>query len=132
MVNSEFRNKNENYLSKENLNRKSVFRNNLKYSFHDSGCCNLGEKCRKQHFKTFCSDPDCDKTCKSRHPRICKFKAKCKFFAKEICAYMHVTLACDDRELNALKIQVESLQQVNEAKLYKLTKIKKRNLKFSI
>ena len=95
----------------------------LPYYYEDIGYCKFGDKCRKQHFKTVCSNPECDKSCKSRHPRICKFKEKCKFFAKKICAYKHVTLACDDSELNALKKQVETLKLENEAKLSTIVKL---------
>ena len=126
MENSNFRNKNEienSDFRKESKNTKSGFRYNPKCSFHDSGYCKFGEKCRKQHYNTVCLDPNCDKNCKSRHPRICKFKAKCKFFAKNVCAYKHVTLACGDSDLNALKLQVKSLQLENEAKLSKIIQL---------
>ena len=30
--------------------------------------------------------------CKARHPKLCKYRLKCKFNANMCCAYKHVTL----------------------------------------
>ena len=75
--------------------------------FNDTGFCKFGDQCRKQHHKSVCFIMHCNRNCNSRHPKPCKFKAKCKFFSKQICAYKHVTLASDDMELEALKKEVE-------------------------
>ena len=40
---------------------------------------------------------------------LCKFKTKCKFFKKDICA----TLAVDGEETKALKIKMENLEKEN-------------------
>ena len=65
---------------------------------------------------------NCNRNCNSRHPKPCKFKAKCKFFSKQVCAYKHVTLASDDMELEALKKEVECLRLENRRKQLDLDK----------
>ena len=100
--------------------QKSDFRNNPKCFFNDNGFCKFGEKCRKQHYRNVCSILKCDKSCKSRHPKSCKYEERCKFFAKNICAYKHVTLASEDEEIYNLKIQIESLNLENKKKLSKV------------
>ena len=94
--------------------KKSDFRNNPKCFFDDSGFCKYAEKCRKQHSKSICLNQKCDKKCTSRHPKPCKYEDNCKFFAKQICAFKHVTRAYDDIELVTLKQQIESLKLKNE------------------
>ena len=89
----------------------SDFRNNTKCLYNDSGFCKYGEKCRKTHHKSICLRNNCDKKCNSRHPKPCKFKAKCKFLAKAICAFKHEN---DEKDLDDLKRQIESLKQENK------------------
>ena len=32
----------------------------------------------------------CDQKCRERHPRECKYRERCKFKKKDICAFSHV------------------------------------------
>ena len=98
----------------------SDFRNNTKCLYNDSGFCKYGEKCRKTHHKSICLRNNCDKKCNSRHPKPCKFKAKCKFLAKAICAFNHEN---DEQDLDDLKRQIESLKQENKDKKMTLLKL---------
>ena len=94
---------------------------NPKCLFNNTGFCKFCEQCRKQHYKTVCLIQNCDKKCKSRHPKPCKFNQKCKFFAQNICAFKHVTSAWDDVEgIATLKSEIESLKLENKTKLSKL------------
>ena len=104
-------------------NGESSFRYHTKCLFNDTGFCKFGEQCRKLHHKNICLILNCDRNCNSRHPKPCKFKAKCKFFSKQMCAYKHVTFASDDMELEALKKEVECLRLENERKQLDLDKL---------
>ena len=106
-----------------NESQNSDFRNNSKCFFNDSGFCKFGDECRKQHYKNVCSSQFCDKTCNSRHPKLCKFNERCKFNAKEICAYKHVTPANDEVAVEALKKQVQSLKLENEKNVSKVKRL---------
>ena len=90
--------------------QKSSFRNNPKCLFNDTGFCKYGDHCRKMHFISIFTIENCDKGYQSRHPKPCKHGGNCKFFAKQICAYKHVTLANDDAAFQTLKITYESLR----------------------
>ena len=108
-------------------------RNNPKCLFNDTGFCKFCEQCRRQHYKTVCLIQNCDKKCKSRHPKPCRFKQKCKFFAQNICAFKHATSAWDDAEgIATLKKEIESLKLENETKLSKLVSLEEevKSLKF--
>jgi NurA-like 5'-3' nuclease len=92
----------------------SYFRKSLKCWYNDTGYCKFGEECQKRHFHTICMKTQCDNKCEARHPRLCKFKTKCKFFKKGVCAFKHATLAVDDEETYALKIKMEILKKENK------------------
>ena len=87
-------------MSKETF---SSFRNNdSKCLFNDVGFCKFRESCRKQHFSEKCEVINCDRKCSKRHPKECKHGEKCKFNAKNVCAFDHdgsenkTTKAMDD------------------------------------
>ena len=94
----------------------SNFRNNSKCLYNDKGFFKFRDQCRKQHFNVVCEIKDCDKSCRGRHPKPCKNEERCRFLAKNICAYKHVILAHDDDELANLKKEVENLKSDNKRK----------------
>ena len=112
------------------LTINSYFRSQ-KCQHNDSGYCKFGDKCRKKHAINVCSTKNCDKNCSSRHPIPCKYKKRCKFHAKQICAFSHAKSIKDDTsddcesDLVELKKQVESLKNENEHKKLELIKIEK-------
>ena len=108
---------------------KVNFRNISKCNYNDKGFCKFRDECRKQHFNTACEIQNCDKQCRGRHPKPCKNKERCRFFAKHICAYKHDTLGHDDAQLANLKTDIENLKYENERKLSEIAVIKKE-LKF--
>ena len=70
--------------------KESDFRNNSeKCLFNDTGFCKFRTECRKQHCESVCQIEDCDRKCLNRHPKPCKHRQKCKFLAKNICAFSH-------------------------------------------
>ena len=91
--------------------------------FNDRGYCKFREHCRKHHHKSVCQIKHCDKNCNARHPKLCKFKSKCKFNARSICAFKHVTSANEEDELNVLKQEIESLKQENRRKESELKRL---------
>ena len=42
-----------------------------------------------------------------------KFEEECKFFKKNVCAFKHVTIACDDDKIKAHKSQMQILMTEN-------------------
>ena len=73
------------------------FRNNMsKCSFNNIGYCKFKEKYRNQHTLSICQHSDCDQSCPDRCPKPCRFKAKCKFIEKYICAFSHATFVQND------------------------------------
>ena len=94
-----------------------------KCSFNDRGYCKFREHCRKQHHKTICPNEKCDRNCNARHPKPCKFKTKCKFNAKLICAYKHDTIANEEGALDDLEREIESLKLENQRKEAQLERL---------
>ena len=81
-----------------NQNPDANFRNKIsKCLYNVFGYCKFREECRKKHSSTVCQIKDCDKSCSERHPKQCKFKTRCKFLDKGICAFSHVTLVQNDK-----------------------------------
>ena len=57
----------------------------------------MEKKCHYKHFPEKCQKDKCnDKNCTFRHPRTCKYRKKCKYHPKDVCAYDHVTIVHDD------------------------------------
>ena len=68
----------------------SDFRNNSsKCWFNDTGYCKFKEECRQQHSSSICQSKACDNGCPDRHPQECKFKERCRFLDKGMCAFSH-------------------------------------------
>ena len=56
-----------------------------------------------------CEDFDCtEDDCEKMHPNPCKFGPRCQFHKKNECLYLHVTLASDDQQIEALKAHFSS------------------------
>ena len=77
-----------------------------------TGFCKFGDHCRWRHEAGVCKSLSCStKTCKMRHPKICKFFALnqiCKF--GDSCCYTHVTTTPQDATLlSALLKKVEEM-----------------------
>ena len=90
--------------------KKSGFRNNhSKCSYNDTGYCKFKEECRKLHSSSICQNDNCDKSCPERHPKECKFREKCKFHGKGLCAFSHETV---DNEKNNFEKRMKDLENV--------------------
>ena len=84
------------------------------------GYCKFGAKCRYKHFSELCPKKVCmDSECRFRHQKLCKFAGKCKFFQKNICAFMH------DKELEKLEKEVQALDQSRKLNLLWTTHLPK-------
>ena len=112
------------------LTGNSYFRS-TKCKHNDKGYCKFENKCRKTHAVNVCIEKKCDKNCNSRHPIPCKYRSKCKFLAKKICAFSHIKSNFGDEsddcdsDIVDLKKQVESLKQGNESKQMELETIER-------
>ena len=86
-----------------------------------TGYCRFQEHCRKRYVKEICEKENCKtKTCKYRHPTVCKFFTAhntCKFGEK--CAYHHKTTTAGNEnieimiKINALENTVTLLSEKN-------------------
>ena len=79
-----------------------------------TGFCKFRDQCRRRHETAVCKSVICpSKTCKIRHPKMCKFFAQnqfCKF--GENCCYRHTTSTPqDDTQLSSLLKKVEEMDQ---------------------
>ena len=79
-----------------------------------TGFCKFWDQCRRRHEAGVCKSLNCSsKTCKMRHPKMCKFFAQnqfCKF--GENCCYRHNTSAPQEAtQLSALLKKVEEMDQ---------------------
>ena len=99
-------------MEKEN----SGFRNNVSKCWHnDVGYCKFKEECWKAHSLTICEKETCDKKCSSRHPRECKYKERCKFQKKDICAFSHVYVDDSEESLKQRFKDMEKAFETNKA-----------------
>ena len=107
------------------------FRNKLtKCFFNDIGYCKFQESCRKEHFLGICYQRNCERNCHKRHPILCKYQNKCKFYEKNVCAFKHEV--CAQKELNGenleLQNEIKELKQImKEANVKNETEINKLN-----
>ena len=106
----------------------SDFRNKIsRCVFNNSGYCRYKEGCRNQHFQNVCQLPDCDQTCPNRHPKQCKFERRCKFLAKEICAFSHVaedgTETANKDKIKELEMSYSKLEAISEEKIKTLESV---------
>ena len=92
----------------------SYFRKIPKCWYNDNGYCKFGQECKKIHFRIICAIKSCDRKCKGRHPRLCQFEEKCKFFKKGICAFKHINPVSDNQQSNALKTKMGLLETENK------------------
>ena len=92
--------------------KDSDFRNNFeKCLYNNTGFCKFRTECRKQHLENVCQIENCDRKCLNRHPKPCKHKHKCKFLAKNICAFSHVD---DTLEPESLEPGSEMLERMDK------------------
>ena len=79
-----------------------------KCPFNNRGFCKQKKDCNNKHSDNVCDDFDCDEVnCDERHPNPCKFGPRCKFYKKNECMYLHVTLASNDEQFKALNQQID-------------------------
>ena len=66
-----------------------------------------------EHPDKVCPETNCfDDKCPFRHPNPCKFEYRCKFNAKKICLFSHVTLASeDDKKIKEVREKVNSVEK---------------------
>ena len=90
-------------------NDKEAEKKDKKCKYFDRGHCKYKTECKFSHPDKICKDylerRKCDpKTCKARHPKICKWSQQRSGCRRQNCDYLHVTLASDDRrQINAHK-----------------------------
>ena len=90
-------------------NVKEVTNKDKKCKYFDKGYCKYKSECKFAHPDKICKDylegRKCDlKTCKARHPKVCKWSQQRSGCRRQNCDYLHVTLARDDgRHINAHK-----------------------------
>ena len=81
-----------------------------------TGFCKFAEKCKRRHEKEICQVTHCSsKTCKKRHPKICKFftlNQFCKF--GDLCCYKHSTAESHNipHLFTALQTKVDEMEQL--------------------
>ena len=115
------------------------FRNNAsKCAYNDKGYCKFKDECRKQHFSEVCEEKDYKKECNKRHPKECRWKNKCKFLAKNVCAFSHSVkvqrvdkLDHFENEIKALKDEIEALKVANKVLEDKVMEYSKHQSKWT-
>ena len=67
---------------------------NLLHCYHNNrGYCSFGDKCKYRHFQETCDKTICrERACVKRHPVICRYKEKCKFYKLNSCAFKHIEI----------------------------------------
>ena len=90
------------------------------------GFCKYTDRCKFMHVQELCGNPTCDiRTCKLRHPRICKYYRdykRCKF--SEYCAFKHIESNTQNSESteNILE-KIDNLTRVIEEKDIMINKL---------
>ena len=84
---------------------------------YDRGYCFKGEDCNDEHPDKVCPKTNCfDDKCPFRHPNPCKYDYRCKFNAKKICLFSHVTIVSEDeKKIEEVKKQIPAVEKDNEA-----------------
>ena len=115
----------------------SNFRNNLLKCFHnDIGYCKHRDQCWHRHFSNICQEQSCVRQyCKARHPRRCRDGESCRFFRKNVCAFLHEELEVANEEHNTkmheMENELESLKILND-KLRKENEVLTKEIKSNI
>ena len=93
-------------------NDSDLRNNSEKCLYNDRGFCKFRLECRKRHFENVCEIKDCDKKCLNRHPKPCKYKKRCKFNAKSVCAFSHVNDTLEHDKLGSDVLEkMDSIQK---------------------
>ena len=96
-----------------NHQRKKI---NCKY--FNLGFCKFEVRCKFFHPSTVCTNKICsNKKCAHRHPKLCRYKEKCK--RKEDCSYMHTNVIQTDTQKIESKYLAENTKlksEINELK----------------
>ena len=96
--------------------------------YHHYGQCKFGQSCQNFHTQVTCENIPCfDPTCKSRHPKICRYFSSygnCKF--KDKCSYLHFSSESNLAiEIDSLREEVSSLKNKNQELEEEIQTIKK-------
>ena len=84
-----------------------------------TGFCKFADKCKRRHEKEMCPLTQCSsKTCRKRHPKLCKFfslRGFCKF--GDLCCYKHLNAESQKTphlisEMTALQTKVDEMEQL--------------------
>ena len=81
-----------------------------------TGFCKFADKCKRQHEKEICQTTHCSlKTCRKRHPKLCKFFSLnhfCKF--GDLCCYKHLIAESQSTPhlLTVLQTKVDEMEQI--------------------
>ena len=81
-----------------------------------TGFCKFADKCKRRHEKEMCPLTQCSsKTCRKRHPKLCKFfslRGFCKF--GDLCCYKHLNAESQKTPhlISALQTKVDEMEQL--------------------
>ena len=81
-----------------------------------TGFCKFADKCKRRHEKEICPLTQCSsKTCRKRHPKLCKFfslRGFCKF--GDLCCYKHLNAESQNTPhlIAALQTKVDEMEQM--------------------
>ena len=106
--------------------------------YYNSGYCKYSKKengCKDFHPTESCTQINCkNQGCPLRHPKKCKFLEKCSF--QKRCCYKHEkeptnedVIIAEEKEVNNLKAEIETLKQENNEKVNILAKVHLQELK---
>ena len=83
--------------------------------YHNTGFCKYGESCTYFHAQSVCDQMGCKgKTCRSRHPKACKYKQKCK--RKSSCMYEHKVVTSHIQGQKVMNENIEFKTEVTRLK----------------
>ena len=92
----------------------------VKCPHYNSGFCKFKQKCKFFHPIDKCERSCKEKTCRKRHPKLCKQGSKCSFFVAGTCAYNHPDVTKEEKTgiesefkelVTTLSSKVESLSE---------------------
>ena len=82
--------------------------------YYKFGHCKFADKCRFNHIHEKCGNSSCEiRSCKLRHPRICKFfrdYKRCKF--GEWCSFDHDNNNNNEDTINTIMEKIQNLETV--------------------
>ena len=99
---SKLQNDKANAATEKDADNVDIAKKKKKCQYFNKGHCKYKMECKFAHPQELCEiymreGRCCEKSCKSRHPKVCKWwlESGCR---REECSYLHVTLACDEEK----------------------------------